>query len=156
MSFIRPLRSVLYIPCSNARAVDKARGLPADALIFDLEDAVSIEEKETAREILSEALTVGGYGSRFLIVRINAIDTEWGIDDAKAARRMGAGAILLPKVSSYDDLSELSELTIDTPDLGNDGNSIRHAERWANCNPSTSTSNGNGHERFKQRITRPF
>lgn len=115
MSFIRPLRSVLYIPCSNARAVDKARGLPADALIFDLEDAVSIEEKETAREILSEALAVGGYGSRFLIVRINAIDTEWGIDDAKAARRMGAGAILLPKVSSYDDLSELSELTIDTP-----------------------------------------
>ena len=115
MALARPLRSVLYIPGSKARALDKARGLPADAIIFDLEDAVSIDEKETARATLAEALAAGGYGARMRIVRINGLDTDWGGADAKAAQAMGADAILLPKVSTPADLDALAEITGDTP-----------------------------------------
>ena len=110
----RPLRSVLYIPGSKPRALDKARGLPADAIIFDLEDAVIPEEKITARATLAEALAQGGYGTRMKIVRINGLDTEWGADDAKAAA-MGADAILLPKVNSPADLDALAAITGDAP-----------------------------------------
>ena len=77
-----PLRSVLYIPASKPRALDKARGLPVDAIIFDLEDAVSVDEKVASRAILAEALAAGGYGARMKIIRINAFDSEWGRDDA--------------------------------------------------------------------------
>lgn len=115
MALDRPLRSVLYIPGSKPRALDKARGLPVDAIIFDLEDAVSLEEKESARATLAEALAQGGYGARLKIVRINGFDTAWGRDDAQAAKNMGADAILLPKVSSPADLDELAEITGDTP-----------------------------------------
>ena len=111
----RPLRSVLYIPGSKPRALDKARGLPADAIIFDLEDAVIPEEKITARATLAEALAQGGYGTRMKIVRINGLDTEWGADDAKAAAAMGADAILLPKVNSPADLDALAAITGDAP-----------------------------------------
>lgn len=111
----RPLRSVLYIPGSKPRALDKARGLPADAIIFDLEDAVIPEEKVAARATLAEALATGGYGTRMKIVRINGLDTEWGADDAKAAAKMGADAILLPKVNSPADLDALATLTGDIP-----------------------------------------
>ena len=111
MSFARPLRSVLYIPASKPRALDKARGLPVDAIIFDLEDAVSVEEKEASRLILAEALSAGGYGARVKIVRINGLDTKWGHEDAKAAADMGADAILLPKVNGPDDLDALKDLT---------------------------------------------
>ena len=114
-SIARPLRSVLYIPGSKPRALDKARGLPADAIIFDLEDAVIPEEKIAARETLAEALAAGGYGTRMKIIRINGLDTEWGADDAKAAAAMGADAILLPKVNSPADLDALAEMTGDTP-----------------------------------------
>ncbi|WP_299028382.1 CoA ester lyase [uncultured Sulfitobacter sp.] len=114
-SLARPLRSVLYIPGSKPRALDKARGLPADAIIFDLEDAVIPEEKETARATLAEALATGGYGSRMKIIRINGLDTQWGADDAKAAKEMGADAILLPKVNSPADLDALAAITGDTP-----------------------------------------
>ena len=115
MSTARPLRSTLYIPASKPRALEKARGLPVDAIIFDLEDAVSIEEKETARDTLSDALAAGGYGARMKIIRINGFDTTWGVDDAKAASQMGADAILLPKVSSPSDLDALTEFTKDLP-----------------------------------------
>ena len=115
MAFDRPLRSVLYIPGSKPRALDKARGLPVDAIIFDLEDAVSLDEKEAARATLAEALAQGGYGARLKIVRINGFDTKWGRDDAQAARDMGADAILLPKVSSPADLDALAAITDDTP-----------------------------------------
>ncbi|WP_147107917.1 CoA ester lyase [Tateyamaria sp. syn59] len=115
MALDRPLRSVLYIPGSKPRALDKARGLPVDAIIFDLEDAVSIEEKESARATLAEALAQGGYGARLRIVRINGFDTKWGRDDAQAAKEMGADAILLPKVNSPADLDALAEITGDTP-----------------------------------------
>jgi (3S)-malyl-CoA thioesterase len=115
MALARPLRSVLYIPGSKLRALEKARSLPADAIIFDLEDAVSVDEKEAARATLAEALAAGGYGARMRIVRINGLDTEWGAEDAQAAQAMGADAILLPKVSSPADLDALAEITGDTP-----------------------------------------
>jgi len=115
MSTTRPLRSVLYIPASKPRALDKARGLGVDAIIFDLEDAVSVDEKTASRMILAEALNAGGYGARMKIIRINAFDTPWGLDDAQAAVSMGADAILLPKVSALADLDALAQITGDVP-----------------------------------------
>lgn len=109
----RPFRSVLYIPASKPRALDKARGLHVDAIIFDLEDAVTIDEKVAARATLKEALDQGGYGARFKIVRINGFDTKWGADDAKAVTDMGADAVLLPKVASPEDLDALAAITGD-------------------------------------------
>ena len=115
MATARPLRSVLYIPGSKPRALDKARGLPVDAIIFDLEDAVALDEKEAARDTLADALDTGGYGARMKVVRINGLDTDWGLADALAASRMGADAILLPKVDSPADLDALAARTGDTP-----------------------------------------
>ena len=114
-SIAHPLRSVLYIPSSKPRALDKARGLPADAIIFDLEDAVTPDEKTAARATLADALAQGGYGTRMKIIRINGLDTEWCTDDAKAATAMGADAILLPKVNSPADLDALAQYTGDLP-----------------------------------------
>lgn len=111
----RPYRSVLYIPGSKDRALDKARTLAVDAIIFDLEDAVAADEKVAARATLSEALQTGGYGNRTKIVRINGLDTEWGMDDAKAVAGMDADAVLLPKVASPEDLDALSQITGDLP-----------------------------------------
>lgn len=105
-----PYRSVLYIPGSMDRALDKARSLPADAIIFDLEDAVAPDAKATARETLAAALRKGGYGKRFKIVRINALTTAWGLDDVTALRDAGADAILLPKVNSASDVDSLADL----------------------------------------------
>ena len=110
-----PLRSVLYIPGSKPRALDKARGLACDAIIFDLEDAVSPDEKAAARATLAAALAEGGYGARLKIIRINGLDTEWGAEDAKAAASMDADAILLPKVASPADLDALAAITGDIP-----------------------------------------
>ena len=106
----RPYRSVLYIPGSKDRALDKARNLPVDAIIFDLEDAVAIDEKENARGTLKAALDQGGYGSRVKIVRINGLDSQWGADDAKAVADMDADAVLLPKVDSAADVEALAQL----------------------------------------------
>ncbi|MAU46443.1 CoA ester lyase [Salipiger sp. HF18] len=108
---MRPYRSVLYIPGSKDRALDKARTLPVDAIIFDLEDAVSPGEKEAARETLAAALRQGGFGKRTRIVRINGLDTRWGKDDAVAANDMDCDAILLPKVESPEQLDALAKLT---------------------------------------------
>jgi (3S)-malyl-CoA thioesterase len=110
----RPFRSVLYIPGSKDRALDKARGLPVDAIIFDLEDAVTPDAKVDARDTLKAALAEGGYGDRFKIIRINGLDTEWGAGDVAALRDAGADAILLPKVNSAADVQALADL------LGND------------------------------------
>ncbi len=106
----RPYRSVLYIPGAKSRALEKARGLAADAIIFDLEDAVAPSEKAAARTILAEALA-GDYGRRTRIVRINALDTEWGRDDAAALAGMACDAVLLPKVNGPADLDALAALT---------------------------------------------
>ena len=109
----RPYRSVLYIPGSKERALEKARTLPVDAIIFDLEDAVAIDEKVNARATLKAALDEGGYGSRVKIVRINGLDTEWGADDARAVATMKADSILLPKVGSPADVDALAALIPD-------------------------------------------
>ncbi len=98
----RPRRSVLYMPGSNARALEKARGLPADGLIFDLEDAVAPDAKASARETIGTAVAAGGYGKRELFLRVNALTTAWGHADLAAAARMGVDAVLLPKVESAD------------------------------------------------------
>jgi len=109
----RPYRSVLYIPAANQRAMEKARTLAADAIIFDLEDAVAPAEKPGARDLLRTALAQD-YGGRARIVRINGLDTEWGRDDA-AAFATGANAVLVPKVSRPEDLDAVAALTGDTP-----------------------------------------
>ncbi|MCH4596747.1 HpcH/HpaI aldolase/citrate lyase family protein [Achromobacter xylosoxidans] len=104
----RPRRSVLYMPGVNARALDKARDLDADALILDLEDAVAPDAKALARQQVVAALRAGGYGRRECVVRINALDTPWGLDDARAIARAGADAVLLPKVQSAAELDALA------------------------------------------------
>jgi citrate lyase subunit beta/citryl-CoA lyase len=97
---MRPRRSVLFMPGSNARALDKARTLPADALVFDLEDAVAPDVKAMARAQVLAAVRAGGYGRREVIVRANALATPWGRDDLAALASAGADAVLLPKVES--------------------------------------------------------
>ncbi|MBM3601555.1 MAG: CoA ester lyase [Alphaproteobacteria bacterium] len=101
-STIRPRRSMLYMPGSNARALDKARTLPADALIFDLEDAVAPDAKVEARRQVAAALAAGGYGRREILVRVNGFATPWGYDDLVMAAASGAHGVLLPKVESAD------------------------------------------------------
>ncbi len=108
-----PYRSVLYIPGSMDRALEKARSLPTDAIIFDLEDAVAPDAKIEARQTLAAALRAGGYGKRIKIVRINALTTEWGNRDVQALRDAGADVILLPKVNSGSDVDALSDLLPD-------------------------------------------
>lgn len=111
----RPWRSVLYIPASKERALDKARGLAADAIIFDLEDAVAVEEKAAARATLAAALAQGGFGNRAKIVRINGFDTPWGRDDAAAVAQMAADAVLIPKVSSAADVEAVAQIVPGLP-----------------------------------------
>ncbi|GGH38689.1 (3S)-malyl-CoA thioesterase [Cribrihabitans marinus] len=111
----RPYRSVLYIPGSNTRALEKARTLPVDAIIFDLEDAVAADGKRAARETLAAALAEDGYGPRMRIVRINGLDTPWGRDDAAAVREMRPDAVLLPKVGAPSDVDALAEITGELP-----------------------------------------
>jgi len=106
----RPFRSVLYIPGSKDRALEKARGLPVDAIIFDLEDAVSPDAKIDARETLKSALAAGGYGARYKIIRINGLDSEWGQGDIAALRDADADAFLIPKVASPDDVQAVADM----------------------------------------------
>ncbi|MDA5095161.1 CoA ester lyase [Aliiroseovarius sp. KMU-50] len=109
----RPYRSVLYIPGSKERALEKARGLACDAIIFDLEDAVAPDAKVEARATLRAELDKGGYGNRAKIVRINGFDTEWGKDDVAAMIGADIDAILMPKVGSAAQLDELATLIPD-------------------------------------------
>jgi citrate lyase subunit beta / citryl-CoA lyase len=99
---LRPRRSLLFVPGSNPRALEKARALPADGLIFDLEDAVAPTAKEEARTAVMAALAAGGYGERELVLRVNALDTPWGHADLAAAATMPIDAVLLPKVENPD------------------------------------------------------
>lgn len=105
---VRPYRSVLYIPGSKARALEKARTLTADAIIFDLEDAVAPSEKDGARAALLGALGEGGYGRRARVVRVNGGTTPWGEDDLEAAIQMAPDAILIPKVDKADELADVA------------------------------------------------
>ena len=106
----RPYRSVLYIPGSKQRALEKARSLPVDAIILDLEDAVTPEAKPAARKTLATALGEGGYGTRVQIVRINGLDTPWWQDDIGALDDCDPDAILLPKVNSPDEIQRLADV----------------------------------------------
>jgi len=110
----RPYRSALYIPASKKRALEKARGLPVDVILFDLEDAVSPDEKVAARATLAAALSES-YGVRQRIVRINALDTAWGPDDVKAVAQMVCDGILLPKVDHTDHVDALADMIPDVP-----------------------------------------
>lgn len=138
----RPRRSVLYMPGSNARALEKAKTLAADALILDLEDAVAPDAKTLAREQVCKAVTDGGYGGRELIIRTNGLDTPWGRDDVIAAAKAAPDAILLPKVESAAQVQEAEVLLaqhgqdktaiwcmMETP------KGILHAEQIASASP---------------------
>ena len=115
MASVSLFRSVLYIPGSKQRALEKARSLNVDAIIFDLEDAVSPDEKVSARETLAAELAAGGYGDRVRIVRINGLDTAWGADDVKAVAAMACDAILLPKAESAAQIESLAALVPGLP-----------------------------------------
>lgn len=106
---LRPRRSVLYMPGSNARALEKARSLPADAVVLDLEDAVAPEQKAAARAQVAAAVAAGGYGQREVAVRINALETEWGSDDLAAFADNTADAICVPKVESPEQVVRIAE-----------------------------------------------
>jgi citrate lyase subunit beta / citryl-CoA lyase len=109
---IRPRRSVLYMPGSNARAIEKARTLPADAVILDLEDSVAPEAKAAARQQVMDAVTAG-FGPREVIVRINGLDTQWWLDDLNAVARAKPDAVLVPKVSRPNHLEDVAERLVD-------------------------------------------
>ena len=107
---VRPRRSVLYMPGANARALEKAKSIPADALILDLEDSVAPEGKAAARDSVCEAVRGGGYGRRELVIRVNAIETAWGMDDLRAAASVEPDAILVPKVSNPGDIVTVAKV----------------------------------------------
>ena len=106
----RPRRSCLYMPGANTRALEKAREIPADTLILDLEDAVAPEAKEEARAAILAAVSQGGYGKREIVIRMNGLDTPWGHEDLKAIATSGAHAVLAPKVTGHRDIERLSQL----------------------------------------------
>ena len=105
---LRPRRSVLYMPAANERALEKAKTIPADAVIFDLEDAVAPDAKDAARPNACAAAASAGYGGRELTIRCNGLDTPWGAADLAAAATSGAAAVVIPKVSSVAYLDEIS------------------------------------------------
>lgn len=111
----RPRRSALYMPASNPRALAKARSLPADVIILDLEDAVAPDAKTSAREAAIAAAAEGGFGSRELAIRINALDTPWGRDDLAAVASANIDAVLVPKVSCPADIAACSAALVQAP-----------------------------------------
>lgn len=110
MNDLRPRRSVLYMPAANERALEKAKTIAADAIIFDLEDAVAPDAKESARPNAVAAASSGEYGHRELTIRCNGLDTPWGADDLRAAAGSGASAVVVPKVGSVAYLDEISAI----------------------------------------------
>ena len=110
---IRPRRSVLYMPGSNARAIEKARTLPVDGVILDLEDAVAPEAKEQARAQVAQAVKAGGFGAREVFIRVNGIDTPWHADDMYAAAQAAPDAILVPKISTVEQLERIGQRLLD-------------------------------------------
>ena len=125
----RPRRSVLYMPGSNARALEKAKTLSADALIFDLEDAVAPDDKELAREQVCAAVSAGGYGGREVVIRVNALETPWGAADIIAACEAAPDAILIPKVIHSGDIISAAKLLPDQWDVQFMGGQA-HFQKW--------------------------
>ena len=107
---LKPLRSALYMPGSNARALDKARTLPADVVILDLEDAVAPDQKVTSRDRVVAAVKAGGFGAKLVVIRVNALDTPWGADDMASAASVAPDAILLPKPGSAADITRATDI----------------------------------------------
>ena len=105
---IRPRRSLLFMPGSNARALEKARALPADGIILDLEDSVAPDAKPAARDQIAQAVAAGGFGRREVLIRINALDSPWWTDDVAMASKARPDAIVVPKISSVEDLSAVA------------------------------------------------
>ena len=124
MSTYRPRRSVLYMPAAYERALEKAKDIQADALIFDLEDAVAPDSKEVAREQACAAAASSEYGNRELTIRCNGLDTPWGRDDVLAAAAAGPAAVVIPKVDGSSYLDEISELL-------NQGGAPSSTQIWA-------------------------
>lgn len=118
MNDLRPRRSALFLPASNARAIEKARTLPCDVVILDLEDAVAPEHKQAARAAAVAAAQAGGFGGRELVLRVNALDSEWAADDLAAADTAPFDAVLLPKVNSAAEIAAAEAR-------------LRHAPIWA-------------------------
>ena len=114
-SVVRPFRSALYIPGSKLRALEKARELEVDAIIFDLEDAISPSEKPAARRLLVEVLAATDFGQRARIVRINGLDTEWGAEDIAALTGVRIEALLIPKVSTSADVEAVARRIPEVP-----------------------------------------
>jgi citrate lyase subunit beta/citryl-CoA lyase len=110
---IRPRRSVLYMPGSNARALEKAKTLPADAVILDLEDSVAPDAKDAAREQVASTVKAGGFGSREVFIRVNGIDSPWHAEDLTAAAHAGPDTILVPKVSNAETLELIGRRLLD-------------------------------------------
>jgi citrate lyase subunit beta / citryl-CoA lyase len=110
---IRPRRSVLYMPGSNVRAIEKARSLPVDAVILDLEDSVAPDAKASARAQVAQAVAAGGFGPREVVVRVNGLDTPWHVDDVTAAAHAAPDAILVPKISSPNELDAIGQRLFD-------------------------------------------
>ncbi len=104
---IRPRRSLLFMPGSNARALEKARNLPADGLILDLEDSVAPDAKARARDQIAQAVMAKGFGKREILIRTNGLDTPWWADDVAMAGAVEPDGILVPKVSSVEDLDKI-------------------------------------------------
>ncbi|MGI9512262.1 MAG: HpcH/HpaI aldolase/citrate lyase family protein [Anderseniella sp.] len=113
---VRPRRSVLYMPGSNTRALEKAKSLAADTLILDLEDAVAPSAKADARGFVCDAVKTGGYGKRELVIRINSLASEWGMDDLSAAMQAGPDAVLVPKVSTPFDIATVNKAMANAPE----------------------------------------
>jgi citrate lyase subunit beta / citryl-CoA lyase len=106
---IRPRRSLLFMPGSNARALEKARNLPADGIILDLEDSVAPDAKAVARGQIAQAIAAGGFGKREVLIRVNTLDSPWWIDDIAMAGKARPDGILVPKVSSVKDLTDIAD-----------------------------------------------
>ena len=106
---LRPRRSVLYMPGANERALEKAKTIPADALILDLEDAVAPDAKPEARERVCAAASSGEYGLREVTIRVNGLDTQWGADDLRAVAAAGPAAVVVPKINSVDDIAAVEK-----------------------------------------------
>jgi citrate lyase subunit beta / citryl-CoA lyase len=106
---LRPRRSVLYMPGANERALEKAKALPADALILDLEDAVAPDAKAEARDRVCSAAASGEYGPREITIRVNSLDTEWHADDVRAVAEAGPAGMVVPKVGSAADVHQVEK-----------------------------------------------
>jgi citrate lyase subunit beta / citryl-CoA lyase len=143
---IRPRRSVLYMPGANERALEKAAGLPADALILDLEDAVAPDAKAAARERVCEAATSGRYGGREVTIRINGLGTPWHDDDLRAVAVAGPAAVVVPKVDSPDAVHAIEKGL-------EDGGAPDHTAIWAMVETPVAMLHAEEIARASERLT---